>query len=57
MHKGTRSEVADAKNPTSTESMFWRVGTISEHAEELRADKYCPRGLEGREHQAYFVPG
>lgn len=42
MYKGSRSEVVDAKDPKSTECMFWRVGTISEHAEELRADKYCP---------------
>lgn len=45
------------KDPVSTEYMFWRVGIIGEHDEELRADKYCPRGVAGCKHQTYFVPG
>lgn len=57
MYNRSRSEVVDVKGLVPTEYMFWKAGTISEHAEELRACKYCPRGLAGCKHQTYLVSG
>lgn len=43
------------KAPMSREYIFWRAGTIGEHAEDLRADKYCPRVLAGWKYQTYLL--
>lgn len=45
MYQGSRS--FRCESPHVPRTYVWRAETTGEHAEDLRAGKYCPRGLAG----------